>query len=260
MKDIKDEMERDSKYQQDKLTKPQENEDSQYDQLQRLPPAQENEDSQHDQIRRLPPAQENEDSQHDQIQRLPPAQVMELVQKDTKQQTQEVKEQIHKIHERLKIQLGLVQKIEQLQQDLIPLERKQEEKFKKLHDNLNKKAKKLKEQATSIQDECRKVHNKFEEVDKIEKQAEGIKLDDVQDITTLSQQAKQEEMIRMINKQGEVIKAQLLAQEIQHKIQHIQREVTEVEQKAHMILWDEYYMKLACLAALRSKDPSTPVS
>ena len=243
MKDIKDEMERDSKYQQDKLTKPQENEDSQYDQLQRLPPAQENEDSQHDQIRRLPPAQ-----------------VMELVQKDTKQQTQEVKEQIHKIHERLKIQLGLVQKIEQLQQDLIPLERKQEEKFKKLHDNLNKKAKKLKEQATSIQDECRKVHNKFEEVDKIEKQAEGIKLDDVQDITTLSQQADKEEMIRMINQQGEVIKAQLLAQEIQHKIQRIQHEVTGVEQDAHRILWDEYYMKLACLAALRSKDPSAPVS
>ena len=64
----------------------------------------------------------------------------------------------------------------------------------------------------------------------------------------------------MINKQGEVIKAQLLAQEIQHKIQRIQHEVTEVEQNAHRILWDEYYMKLACLAALRSKDPSTPVS
>ena len=25
-------------------------------------------------------------------------------------------------------------------------------------------------------------------------------------------------------------------------------------------MWDEYYMKLACLAALRSKDPKTPVS
>ena len=24
--------------------------------------------------------------------------------------------------------------------------------------------------------------------------------------------------------------------------------------------WDEYYMKIACLAALRSKDPRTPVS
>ena len=205
------------------------------------------------------PPQENEDRQHDQ-RRLPPTQVMKLVQEDTKQQTQKVKEQIHKIHEHLKIQLGLVQKIEQLQQDLIPLERKQEDKFKKLHDNLNKKAKKLKEQATSIQDECRKVHNKFKEADKIEKQAEGIKLDDIQDITTLSEQADKEEMRRMINKQGEVIKAQLLAQEIQHKIQRIQHEVTEVEQKAHRILWDEYYMKLACLTALRSKDPSTPVS
>ena len=182
---------------------------------------------------------------------LTPAQV------EAKQQTQKVKEQIHKIHERLKIQLGLVQKIEQLQQDLIPLERKQE---KKLHDDLNKKAKKLKKQAKSIQDECITVNNKFEEVDKIEEQAEGIKLDDVQDITPLKEGAGPEEMIQMINKQGEVIKAQLLAQEIQHKIQCMQHEVTEVEQKAHRILWDEYYMKLACLAALRSKDPSTPVS
>ena len=65
MKEIKKNMEKDSKYQQDKLTKPQENEDSQHDQLPRLPPAQENEDSQHDQ-RRLPPAQENENSQRDQ--------------------------------------------------------------------------------------------------------------------------------------------------------------------------------------------------
>ena len=226
MKVIKDEMERDSKYQQDKLTKPQENEDSQYDQLPRLPPAQ----------------------------------VMKLVQKETKQQTQKVKEKIHKIHEHLKIQLGLVQKIEQLQQDLIPLERKQEDKFKELHDNLKKKAMKLKEQATSIQDECTKVHDKFEEADKIEKQAEDIKLDDIQDITPLGEDAEQKNMIRMINQQGKVIKAQLLAQEIQHKIQRIQHEVTEVEQKAHRILWDEYYMKLACLAALRSKDPSTPVS
>ena len=182
---------------------------------------------------------------------LTPAQV------EAKQQTQKVKKQIHKIHEHLKIQLGLVQKIEQLQQDLIPLERKQE---KKLHDDLNKKAKKLKKQAKSIQSECKKVHDKFEEADKIEKQAENIKLDDIQDITPLGEDAEQKDMIRMINQQGEVIKAQLLAQEIQHKIQRIQHEVTEVEQNAHRILWDEYYMKLACLAALRSKDPSTPVS
>ena len=222
MKEIKKNMEKDSKYQKDKLTKPQENEDSQYDQLPRLPPAQ----------------------------------VMKLVQKDTKQQTWKVKEQIHKIHEHLKIQLGLVQKIEQLRQDLIPLERKQGEGLKNLH----KKAKKLKTQAERIQDKCRKVHDKFEKVVEIEEKAEDIKLDDVQDITPLKEGAGPEEMRQMINKQGKVIKAQLLAQEIQHKIQHIQHEVTEVEQKAHRILWDEYYMKLACLAALRSKDPSTPVS
>ena len=165
---------------------------------------------------------------------LTPAQV------EAKQQTQKVKEQIHKIHEHLKIQLGLVQKIEQLRQDLIPLERKQGE---KLHNNLKKKAKKLKEQATSIQSKCRKVHNKFEKAVEIEKQAEDIKIDDIKD-TTLGKDAEQKDMIQMIKAR--------LAQEIQH----IQDEVTEVDKK----LWDEYYMKLACLAALRSKDPSTPVS
>ena len=216
MKIIKDEMERDSKYQQNKLTKPQENEDK----------------------------------------RLPPAQVMQLIQEDAKQQTRKVKEQIHKIHERLRVQLGLVQKIEQLQQALIPLKRKQGEGL----ENLHKKAKKFKTQAERIQEKCKKVHEKFEKAVEIEEQAERIQLDDGQNITPLGKDAGPEEMIRMINKQGEVTKAQLLAQEIQHKIQRIQHEVTEVEQNAHRILWDEYYMKLACLAALRSKDPSTPVS
>ena len=219
MKVIKKEMEKDSKTQKEKLKNPQ------------------------------------EDFPQENLQ-LTPVQVMKLVKKEAKQQTQKVKEQIHKIHEHLKIELGLVQKIEQLRQDLIPLERKQEE---KLHDDLNKKAKKLKKQAKSIQSECRKVHDLFKRAVEIEEQAEGIKLDDIKGITPLEEDAEQE-MRQMIKKQGEVIKAQLLAQEIQHKIQCIQREVTEVEQNAHRILWDEYYMKLACLAALRSKDPSTPVS
>lgn len=33
--------------------------------------------------------------------------------------------------------------------------------------------------------------------------------------------------------------------------------ITQVQKEAE---WDKYYMKIACLAALRSKDPTTPVS
>ena len=50
----------------------------------------------------------------------------------------------------------------------------------------------------------------------------------------------------------------------------LQKQVKELEQKAQQAKelekqaqqkeWDEYYMKIACLAALRSKDPKTPVS
>ena len=37
--------------------------------------------------------------------------------------------------------------------------------------------------------------------------------------------------------------------------------IMQEEEKLERIRqWEEYYMKIACLAALRSKDPSTPVS
>ena len=38
------------------------------------------------------------------------------------------------------------------------------------------------------------------------------------------------------------------------------KEVIKKMQEIQDDMWDEYYMKIACLAALRSKDPSTPVS
>ena len=40
----------------------------------------------------------------------------------------------------------------------------------------------------------------------------------------------------------------------------LQQEANKLEQRAQQKEWDEYYMKIACLAALRSKDPKTPVS
>ena len=38
------------------------------------------------------------------------------------------------------------------------------------------------------------------------------------------------------------------------------KEVIKKMQEIQDDMWDVYYMKIACLAALRSKDPSTPVS
>ena len=46
---------------------------------------------------------------------------------------------------------------------------------------------------------------------------------------------------------------------IQDQMEWIQEKAREIEEQATKA-WDEYYMKIACLAALRSKDPSTPVS
>ena len=50
---------------------------------------------------------------------------------------------------------------------------------------------------------------------------------------------------------------------INEYIQWIQEQTKVVQRQAKMAerrQWDEYYMKIACLAAQRSKDPSTPVS
>ena len=41
----------------------------------------------------------------------------------------------------------------------------------------------------------------------------------------------------------------------------MEKKVSDIIDKAYKETeWDVYYMKIACLAALRSKDPRTPVS
>ena len=48
---------------------------------------------------------------------------------------------------------------------------------------------------------------------------------------------------------------------IQNQMQWIQKQAKIIENQTTKAWdWDEYCMKIACLAALRSKDPSTPVS
>lgn len=58
---------------------------------------------------------------------------------------------------------------------------------------------------------------------------------------------------RTITKANEIIKEM---QSISKKAKSIERQARAAQQQQ----WDNYYMKIACLAALRSKDPGTPVS
>ena len=50
-------------------------------------------------------------------------------------------------------------------------------------------------------------------------------------------------------------------QHVNEKIEKLQSKINEALEEKHVIFdWDEYFMCIACLAALRSKDPRTPVS
>ena len=46
---------------------------------------------------------------------------------------------------------------------------------------------------------------------------------------------------------------------LQQQVKELEQQAQEVKKLEQQKEWDEYYMKIACLAALRSKDPSTPV-
>ena len=97
-------------------------------------------------------------------------------------------------------------------------------------------------------------------------------LNDVQSLHTQMQtemqkmQKKLEEKQKELEKEQEKIEqevSQTHTKHINEYIQWIQEQIKVVQRQAKMAerrQWDEYYMKIACLAAQRSKDPSTPVS
>ena len=78
---------------------------------------------------------------------------------------------------------------------------------------------------------------------------------------------QQMQQIKKIKDEAEQLEASTCKPEA---LASLQQQVKELEQKAQQAKelekqaqqneWDEYYMKIACLAALRSKDPKTPVS
>ena len=94
-------------------------------------------------------------------------------------------------------------------------------------------------------------------------------LNDVQSLHTQMQTEMQKMQKKLEEKQKELERKQeKIEQEESQSIKKdiigiIQEQIKVVQRQAKMAQrrqWDEYYMKIACLAAQRSKDPSTPVS
>ena len=77
----------------------------------------------------------------------------------------------------------------------------------------------------------------------------------------------QQEMQKLQEKAKKVERNEIMQQKLEQQlVDNIQTHMKTIQEKAKLIenqatkAWDEYYMKIACLAAQRSKDPSTPVS
>ena len=77
----------------------------------------------------------------------------------------------------------------------------------------------------------------------------------------------QQEMQKLQEKAKKVERNEIMQQKLDpQQVKSIKKLMKWIQKEAKLITneatkaWDEYYMKIACLAALRSKDPSTPVS
>ena len=123
------------------------------------------------------------------------------------------------------------------------------------------KAEYLEDRAQQIQYRIQKLQQIRERAQRIQSQALQVKKQagplqqQLEQIQRGAIQSVEQQLLQIIQARG--IQQ---AKKIQQQIKEIQCEAKEVEQQAQQIEWDEYYMKIACLAALRSKDPSTPVS
>ena len=74
----------------------------------------------------------------------------------------------------------------------------------------------------------------------------------------LQQIQERMQQIKEIKEEAKEIQSEARKKEV--ALDSLQQKAKQVEQQAQQKEWDEYYMMIACLAALRSKDPKTPVS
>ena len=126
-------------------------------------------------------------------------------------------------------------------------------------ENIKKEIEKEWKQKTKEIDKCIKTTE--EAVTKAKSQEDKDKALKEAQLHKVQLQLIQEQMQQMkqIKDDAEEIKVKLSTCN-QEALADLQKEAKKVEQRAQQKEWDEYYMKIACLAALRSKDPKTPVS
>ena len=140
--------------------------------------------------------------------------------------------------------------------------------MRKEMDKIQQEMQKLQEQAKLIKDKAQKLQQQTE-LDLKEKHHTEPKQLQEPHLQYIKEQMRRidEEIQQMRNQEFEQQYAQLelvqLTQTIQNQMQWIQEQAESVGTKVgrqEQRQWDEYYMKTACLTALRSKDPRTPVS
>ena len=128
-------------------------------------------------------------------------------------------------------------------------------------DKIQQEMHQLQEQAKLIKDKAQKLQQQTELDPKEKYHMEPKQLQEPH----LKEQMRRirEKIQRMRNQEFEQQYAQLelvqITLIIQNQMQWIQEQAKSLGRQKQK-QWDEYYMKIACLTALRSKDPRTPVS
>ena len=134
---------------------------------------------------------------------------------------------------------------------------KNQEKMKKENEKNNKIIKKINDEAkdktekenNQNEERLKKLHDKAKELNEEICEAQKLKSEahDVKEILEtlkLLMENDKEEIVKEVTEKGIISKIKEKAQDFRRKRRR---------------KWDEYYMKIACLAALRSKDPRRPV-
>ena len=126
---------------------------------------------------------------------------------------------------------------------------KKMEKIKDERDKTLEYTKQMKQVEEKMDYECKKIIAEMENVLKASRKGDKEK-----NFTMLEDELHEAEMLK---KDAYNLSSAKKIKEAD--IENIKGKVKEFKEKRSK-QWDEYYMKIACLAALRSKDPRTPVS
>ena len=146
-----------------------------------------------------------------------------------------------------------------------------EKNLKNIENEKKEKIEKENEEHEKIKDEDKKEKEKKRHEDKIAKiedeakekikKEKNRKEEKYKKLNDMAKKLKKEiDVAKNLKTEARDVKEKLKPKDAsqEDKIMQIQAEAKEFNIKRRS-KWDEYYMKIACLAALRSKDPKTPV-